>query len=443
VKGISVKKLITGILVLGLVVGAWLYWRSRDVADADVISPDDTVKVMRGSIFDSVASTGAVTSNLDVDIKCQASGEVMVLPFDISQMVKQGDVLMKIDPTLEQQAKQAAQINVNIAQAKLEQAKENEQVAEQTLKENTLKANADFASSTMQAQNTQKAADRQKQLVAQNLGSEEEYETAETQAATAQDTLAAAKVAMEDLAAQKLTVEMRKQDIVLAAADLKSAEVALDQANLQLSYCTVLSPMDGVVSALDVQVGSMVASSISNVGGGTTVLTISDLSHIYVLASVDESDIGKVQVGQDVIITADSYPGIKFDGKVVRIATTGVNTSNVVTFQVKIEVTSKNKNLLKPIMTTNVQIVANRKGNVLTVPVQALERDGKIYYATVLGGAVPTVKPVKVGMTDGENYEIVSGLNEGDTVELHKNEVQSKWNAAAMMRRMGNPIMRR
>jgi HlyD family secretion protein len=437
-----VKKLILSILVLGLVVGAWLYWRSKNVAEAAVISPEDTVTVTRGSIFDSVASTGAVTSNLDVDIKCQASGEVTVLPFDISQTVKQGDVLMKIDPTLEQQAQQAAQINVNIAQAKLEQAKENELVAEETLKENTLKANADSASATMQAQNTQKAADRQKQLVLQNLGSEEEYETAQTQAASAMDSLAAAKVAMEDLVAQALTVQMRKQDIVLAEADLKSARVALDQANLQLSYCTVASPMDGVVSALDVQVGSMVASSISNVGGGTTVLTISDLSHIFVLASVDESDIGKVDVGQDVIITADSFPGVKFNGKVVRIATTGVNSSNVVTFQVKIEVTSKNKNLLKPIMTTNVQIVAARKNNVLSIPIQAVERDGKNYYATLLGGPEPVEKAVKVGMTDGENYEIVSGLNEGDTVELHKNEVQSKWNAAAMMKRMGNPITR-
>ncbi|HEY1684694.1 MAG TPA: efflux RND transporter periplasmic adaptor subunit [Tepidisphaeraceae bacterium] len=436
------KKLIGTLVLLGLVVGAWLYWRSHDVAAADVISPDDSYKVARGSIFDAVASTGAVTSNLDVDIKCQASGEVTLLPYDISQTVKKDQVLMRIDPTLEQQALQAAQINVNIAQAKLEQARENELVSEQTLSENTLKANADFNSATTQSLNTEKAADRQKELVQQNLGSEEEYETAQTQAASAKDTLATAKVALEDLKAQQLTVQMRKQDVVLAQADYESAKVALDQAKLQLSYCTVPSPMDGVVSALDVQVGSMVASSISNVGGGTTVMTISDLSHIYVLASVDESDIGKVRNGQDVIITADSYPGVKFGGKVVRIATTGVNTSNVVTFQVKIEVTSKNKDLLKPVMTTNVQIVANRKADVLTVPVQALDKDGRKFYATVLDGDKPAEKEVKVGMTDGESYEVVAGLNEGDMIELHKNDVQSRWNADKMMRRMGNPIMR-
>lgn len=438
------KKLVGTVIILALVVGAWLYWRARDTARADLISPDDTVKVTRGNIFDAVASTGAVTSNLDVDIKCQASGEVTKLPFDISQTVKQGDVLMQIDPTLEQQALQAAQINVDIAEAKVLEAKENEEIAKETLTENTLKAHADFASASTQAANTQKAADRQKMLVAQNLGSEEDYETAQTQAATAQGNLAAAKVELEDLAAQALTVQMRHHDWELAQADWKSAKVALDQATLQLSYCTVSSPMNGVVSALDVQVGSMVASSISNVGGGTTVMTISDLSHIYVLASVDESDIGKVRNGQDVIITADSFPGIKFDGKVVRIATTGVNTSNVVTFQVKIEVTSKNKDLLKPVMTTNVEIVADRKSNVLTVPVQALVRDGKKYYATLIDSQQQPVDTlVKVGMTDGENYEIVSGLNEGDTIELHKNEVQSRWNADKMAKRMGNPIVRR
>lgn len=439
------KKWIVIIVLGGLLTAGWFYWRSRDVAQADMISPDDTVKVTRGDIYDSVASTGAVTSNLDVDIKCQASGEIMKLPYDISQSVKKGDILMEVDRTLEQQALDAAKINVKVAQAKYQQAVENEKVAEETLKENTLKANADLASAATQAANTQKAADRQKQLIDQNLGSEEDYETAQTQAATAQDNLAAAKVAVEDLETQKLTVAMRQQDVALADAACQTADVNQKQAELQLSYCTVPSPMDGVVSALDVQKGSMVASSISNVGGGTAVMTISDLSHIFVLASVDESDIGKVRVGQDVIITADSFPGVKFDGKVVRIATTGVNTSNVVTFQVKIEVTSKNKDLLKPVMTTNVSIVANRKNKVLTVPMQAITREGKNYYATVLGpgGAMPDERQVKVGMTDGENYEIVSGLNEGDVLELRKNEVQSRWNSAAMSRRMGNTIIRR
>lgn len=437
------KKLIVFIVIACLVIAGGIYWRTRDVADANVINPDDTYKVTRGEIVESVPSTGAVTSNLDVDIKCQASGQIMELPYDISQTVKKGDVLLQLDPTLEKQALDAANINVTIAAAKLEQAVETEKVAELTLAQNTIKADADMKSAQTQSANAQAAAERQKKLLDQNLGSQEEYETSETQAASALDNLAAAQVEKDDLENQKVTVEMRKQDVILAQQNNKSAQVALQQAKLQLSYCTVPSPMDGVVSALDVQVGAMVASSISNVGGGTTVMTISDLSHIFVLASVDESQIGSVRVGQDVVITADSYPGVTFKGKVVRIATTGVNTSNVVTFQVKIEVTSKNKDLLKPVMTTNVEIIAAKKDNVLTVPVQALDNEGGQYYAMLVNDNRSTSTPVKIGMTDGENYEIVSGLNEGDVIELHKNGGQSNWDAKRMMKRMGNTIVRR
>ena len=84
--------------------------------------------------------------------------------------------------------------------------------------------------------------------------------------------------------------------------------------------------MDGVVTDRKVQTGTIIASGVSNVGGGTTILTLSDLSRIYVLASVDESDIGKVQVGQPATITVDAYPSMQFAGKVVRIASKGVRT---------------------------------------------------------------------------------------------------------------------
>ena len=95
------------------------------------------------------------------------------------------------------------------------------------------------------------------------------------------------------------------------------------------------------------------------------------MSHIFVLASVDESDIGGVKVGQKVNITADAFPGKTFTGSVVRIATQGVNVSNVVTFEVKIEVISADKNLLKPQMTANVQVIEASKSNVVMIPMMA------------------------------------------------------------------------
>src|SRR5439155_4332181 len=113
-----------------------------------------------------------------------------------------------------------------------------------------------------------------------------------------------------------------------------SDKVALANARQQRDYTTVTAPMDGVVSALNVQIGVIIASGITNVAGGTTIMTLSDLSHVFVLASVDESDIGTIVVDQPAIITVDAYPGRQFKGKVVRIATKGVNVTNVVTFEV-------------------------------------------------------------------------------------------------------------
>src|SRR5262249_12618539 len=151
-------------------------------------------------------------------------------------------------------------------------------------------------------------------------------------------------------------LEVRRQDIKLSEAQLRSDQVALANARQQLTYTKVTAPMDGVVAALNVQIGTIISSGITNVGGGTTILSLSDLSHIFVLASVDESEIGSVAIDQQAVITVDAFPGRRFRGKVVRIATRGVNVSNVVTFEVKIEVLGENKTLLKPEMTANVQI---------------------------------------------------------------------------------------
>jgi HlyD family secretion protein len=217
--------------------------------------------------------------------------------------------------------------------------------------------------------------------------------------------------------------------VILAEAEARSDQIALDNARQQLSYTTVNSPMDGVVSALNIQIGTIISSGITNVGGGTTIMTVSDLSHVYVLAAVDESEIGAVAVDQPVNITVDAFAGRRFRGNVVRIATKGVNVSNVVTFEVKVEVTSANKSLLKPEMTANVQIVSAQKDDTLVVPAQALtRRQGKVYASVVSGDGPAQEREVKVGLSDGERTEVLDGLAEGDTVVV-RNEPASRWRA--------------
>lgn len=179
--------------------------------------------------------------------------------------------------------------------------------------------------------------------------SAEEAETAETTAIQAEQEIESARAELASLKATEKQLVAQHEDINLNKAQIVSDEVVLELQKQYLSETKVVSPIDGIVSARDIQVGQIISSGISNVGGGDDDSgTILDLSRVFILASVDESQIGSVALGQATEITADAFPGVKFAGAVVRIATKGVDVSNVITFEVKVEVTSENKSMLNP-----------------------------------------------------------------------------------------------
>lgn len=367
-------KFIVTVLVLGLLAaGGWWWWRAahRTTPTATGVT---VATVERGAIQRSVAATGRVVSNLDVDIKCKASGTIIKLPRDISQTVKQDELLLELDPIDEQRAVAQAEAALTSSQARLAQAERNLAIAEANLVTGRGRAAAALAAAEARARDARAKAARMAQLLEKKLASQEDAESADTSALQAEADRDTARVAVEELKAQELALELRRQDIRLAESETVSDQLALDNARQRLKDCTVLAPMNGVVAAQGVQIGTIISSGITNVGGGTTVLTISDLSRVFVLAAVDESDIGAVTLGQTVRITADAYPKREFKGEVKRIATRGVNVSNVVTFEVKIEVVDERKDLLKPEMTANVEVVIERKEDVLAVPVEALTR---------------------------------------------------------------------
>ncbi|HUT33205.1 MAG TPA: efflux RND transporter periplasmic adaptor subunit [Planctomycetota bacterium] len=486
------KKLLILLVLAGAAGGGGYYYWRRQQGVAGAETPQvPTAPVERGSIRLAVASTGRVVANLEVDIKCKASGEIIKLPFDISEAVKKGELLVELDPVDEErrvklaeadlaasvakheQAKQSllvaehdlvtatedATVALKSAQAKADQAKQNLAVAEQTLVTTAQRAEAALESAKVKAQDAADKAVRMKTLLEKKLTSKEESDTAVTADAAARMELANAQAAVKDLDTAKLALGVKRQDVILAEAQVESARIAIrkldaaklalevkrqdvalaaaqvDSSRIDLSLAQrsrddtkVVAPMDGVVSARDVQIGQIISSGISNVGGGTTLLTLADLSRIFVLATVDESDVGGVKAGQTVQVTADAFAGRRFPGKVVRIAPKGVNASNVVTFEVKIEVLGPNKSLLKPEMTANVEILIEQKDNVLLVPTEAVTRRQRERIAMVVepdGGAKERV--VEVGVQDGTRVEITKGLSEGETVQVRKSEADSAW----------------
>jgi HlyD family secretion protein len=427
-----VKKWIVIIVIVLALAGGGVYYffvyrPAAAKADAPAVV---TAKVERGPIKQIVASTGRVVSNLDVDIKCKASGEVTKLPFDVSDVVKKNDLLLELDPVDQGRIVRQAEVRLSASQAKLQIARENLAVAERTLVTDRARAEVAVKSCEVRSKDSRAKADRMKALLEKKLISPEDCDTAETAAVQAAADLDNAKVKVEELKTQELALELSRQQVKLSEADAEGDKIALDIAKDRLEDTKVYAPIDGVVAARPVQIGQIIASGVSNVGGGTTFLTLSDLSRVFVLAAVDESDIGKVALDQAVTVTVDAFPGKKFKGKVVRIATKGVNLSNVVTFEVKIEVTGDAKALLKPEMTANIEeILIAEKSDVLLVASEAVLRKGrgKQVVTLVKEGAANEDVAVETGITDGTKTEIVTGLTEGQTVLIHKGASETKW----------------
>jgi multidrug efflux pump subunit AcrA (membrane-fusion protein) len=410
------------------VAGAVYYWSGGEAeVEADV--PETTlVEVERGPIVMSVSTTGRVVANLDVDIKCKASGEIIKLPFDVSDTVRKGELLVELDPVDEQRIVKQAQISLSATEARLAKARQSLLIAQRDLEAERKRAEAALKSAQARAGDAQAKFERTKTLLAKKLASQEEYDTAQTQAIQAASDLESARIRVEEVDTQEKSLELSRQDVTLAEAQVESDRIALSTAQQRLDDTKVYAPIDGVVSVRNVQIGQIISSGISNVGGGTTILTISDLVRLFILAAVDESDIGRIETGQVARITADAFPEMGFMGSVVRIATKGISTSNVVTFEVKIEVLGKNKHMLKPEMTANIEIVAQEEESALLVPVEAVSRKKRERIVTVQKDDGTTEeRPVTCGITDGVNIAVTGGLSEGEKVVVRKGDADSRW----------------
>lgn len=435
------KTLIIGlVLIVAIATGYFAWTKKSDKASAGT-QPAATLKASKGPFRVVISSTGSVVSKQDVDIKCKASGTVVFLPYDVSDRVKKEDVLLKLDTLDQERTVKKAEAVVDADKATLAQARQELVVAELNVKTARMKADANLATAVASAKEAKAKFARQSELLKAKLASQEDYDTAEKTAAVAEADVLTARAGVEDIKAQEESLETKRQAIKQQEAMLVQDEANLDLQRQQLEYATVYAPFDGVVASLTnnsvtTRIGSLVQSGQSNVSGGTTVMTLSDLSQIFSYATVDESDIGRVidpqhtedRQSQRVRITADAYPNIEFEGKVVRVATKGVSSSNVVTFEVRVEVTSQNKDLLKPQMTTNNEIIVLDNPNAVTVPQNTvMTRHGETFVSIVKDDGTKERRAVKLGVTDGYQYEILSGLNGDEQLEALRSGSESRW----------------
>jgi HlyD family secretion protein len=198
----------------------------------------------------------------------------------------------------------------------------------------------------------------------------------------------------------------------LSSSRLAQAVADLDYAKLQLSYTKIYSPINGIVSSVTTQEGETVTASFT----APTFVTIIDFNRLEVWAYVDETDIGRIQNGEDVKFTVDTYPGEEFGGKVETIYPKAEIQNNVVNYITVINIGKKDGKIIRPEMTASVGISCGKKDNVLAIPKALVKKEnGKTFVYTIKNGNQEKM-PIETGISDKKYYEVISGLKENESV---------------------------
>jgi len=315
----------------------------------------------------------------------------------------------------------AANATVASDQVALQQAQVSlAQLQEPAKPEDVAAAQATVASAQTQIDSARvKLAQLQAAPVSEDLV---QAEAAVTQAQQALD-LKKQPFSDSDVAQQRQAVAQAQAQLALASApytpsDVESATAAVDQAKAQLalaqynlSGATLKAPFDGIVSAVNSNIGEVVSAT-----GGSPVVGVVDPNDLRLDVSVDETDVASVEVGYDANVTFDALPGKTYAGKVVAIAPSASVEQGVATYLVSISL--KNAAGVKPGMTGNADIVFARHNNALLVPNRAVRTEGDRRIVSVLEGTKIVAHPVTVGVSDDTSTEILSGLKQGDPVVI-------------------------
>lgn len=383
------------LLVLG---GAAIFSLKAIGSKPAKIDPEKLAKVERIDLARSVVATGKVQPVTQVEIKSKASGIIQKLPVNVGDFVHKGQVICELDqndliPALHQQqaALHVAEAAVRSAQADYERYKVDATGPDVPfLKRDMDRAKTMFTGGLI-AQNARDDAEKNYELAVQK------QESAKANLGSAAAAIAKAQAALEQ----------------------QQAAVSIAEENLQ--NATIVSPIDGVVLSRDSEVGTAVSSILVLGSSATLIMTVGDLNEVYIKGKVDETDIGKVYLGQPARINVESFKDQKFDGRVTKISPMGAEKDNVTTFEVRVSI-SNEKHILKAQMTANAEIILDEHKHVLAIP------EGAVFYNKDKTTAAEIPDPtnekgfrkiaITTGVSNGSKTEVVKGLNEGQDIIL-------------------------
>jgi HlyD family secretion protein len=383
------------VLLLGLVVTGVVGLRKKLRAN-HTIDAAKLATVEKGDVARSVVATGKIQPLAKIEVKSKASGIVRQVFVNYGDMVKAGQVLVELD-------KEDLQARVREAQASLLAAQASMESAQAAYERNELDAQSPdlpFLKS---------AVERGQKLYQEGLVSQAVAEEAEKNYRVA---LNRQMMALRNAAGTRAEISRAK-------AQAAQTQAALDRAQEDLRNSTITSPMNGLVLSRGVNPGDSVSSILVMGSQATVVMTLGDISEVYVLGKVQEADIGKVTLGQRSRIAVESLKDKKFEGHVDKISPLGVEKDNVTTFEVRVSIANPTGEL-KANMSANAEIIHEEKKGVLLIPEAAVQY-GKNKETSV---DVPDPKAaegkrkvdVKLGISNGAKTEVIAGLKAGDKV---------------------------
>lgn len=388
---IIVFLIVVAIIALIAAKKAGMIGRNSDAKSVEIteVTPID--------IIETVAATGKIQPEVEVNLSSEVSGEIIELPIKEGQEVEKGDLLVKINPDLIQAALSQSQAGLQNVRAQLSQAEAN-------------------------LNNARLNYDRNKALFEKGVISKSEWDRSVTE------------------------FESAKANKDAAYYSVQSAAANVKQTRDNLSRTSIYAPMSGTISKLSVELGERVVGTAQM--AGTEIVRVANLSNMEVEVDVNENDIVKLSLGDSTIVEVDAYLKKEFKGIVTEIANSAENAlsaDQVTNFKVKVRILPESYAVLtegkpesyspfRPGMTATVDVITNKKQNIVGVPISAIviktdttstrrsfkkdntTEEEKFECVFVENNGKAKLRVVTTGIQDDTNIEVITGLQEGDKV---------------------------
>jgi HlyD family secretion protein/macrolide-specific efflux system membrane fusion protein len=406
------KKLIISLIILSLMVVG--YFGFKGYSNKPQYEVFETTKVQLADIHDVVVQTGIIKPQVGAEIKVgtRATGTVVGMYVKIGDRVSNGQLIAKIDDREIKKAIKQLEASLNREKSELEKI--------QTIYPKQInEAKEDIVYKTATFELAQIELNRQQDLVKKGFTTQSDFDRANTEYKKALADLTKAKTMIERLQAEL------QSEININQSEIANIEASLAKETINLSYTSIHSPIDGIVSDITVQEGETIVTGLQV----ANLVTIIVPEKLEMWVYVDETDIGRIKKGMVVQYRVDTYPDKEFSGTIDRINLQPVIKEEVVYYLAIVTVKKEDALMLWPEMTTYARVITGTKNQVLAVDNATLkyESNSQVVYKVTKTGRLDK-QAVQIGLTGENKTEILSGLKEGDEVATRFISLNEKTN---------------